>query len=433
VKSVTDEHGETTGGPVKRLRLAPIALLLACAAFFFLSIGLLISRIPARGVQEATAPHGDEREAKPSFLQQRPAQPRERDEPAPPDLTTLLGPRRDAEAPRADRPFGSGMPPPRDFDPRSSALGAGDDLAAHREGAAEALPPALGEERSARPGTRAAASPKKTLAELRGEMLDAALLASMRPASSGGPAARATADLGGASPPPMPPMPPMPDAVRRLLDGAAAAQAREAAGETHSTPDRRAALTAAGRPLLSAGRILEARLSTAATSDGQTPITAIVTRDLRDGRRVLIPAGSRLVGRLGSVTELGNETLGILWQRLVGPAGHEVAVSGLTASGADGSAGVRGAVNYHSGIIFGRALALSLIGATAQAAQPRNGTATGLTWQELAAAGGAQRLSDAGSRLMESAAAVRPSIFVPAGTALKVVVPEGLSLPPEGL
>lgn|GEM_PF-6187067 len=433
MKGVTDEHGETTGGPVKRLRLAPIALLLACAAFFFLSIGLLISRIPSRSVQEAATPHGDEREAKPSFLQQRPGQARERDEPAPPDLTTLLGPRRDAEAPRADRPFGSGMPPPRDFDPRSSALGAGDgdDVAARRETPAEALAPAVGDERPARPGTHAAAPPKRTLAELRGEMLDAALLASMRPTSSGGvPSARATADLGGASPPPMPPMP---DAVRRLLEGATAAQARAAAGETHSTPDRRAALTAAGRPMLSAGRILEARLSTAATSDGQAPITAVVTRDLRDGRRVLIPAGSRLVGRMGSTTELGNETLGILWQRLVGPSGHEIVVSGLAASGADGSAGVRGAINYHSGIIFGRALALSLIGAAAQAAQPRNGTTTGLSWQELAAAGGAQRLSDAGSRLMESAAAVRPSIFVPAGTALKVVVPEGLSLPSEGV
>jgi len=185
--------------------------------------------------------------------------------------------------------------------------------------------------------------------------------------------------------------------------------------------------------MLSAGRILEARLSTAATSDGQAPITAVVTSDLRDGRRILIPAGSRLVGRMGSATELGNETLGILWQRLVGPSGQEIVVSGLAASGADGSAGVRGAVHYHSGIIFGRALALSLIGAASQAAQPRNGAVTGLTWQELAAAGGAQRLSDAGSRLMESAAAVRPSIFVPAGTALKVVVPEGLSLPSEGV
>ncbi|HEY2737511.1 MAG TPA: TrbI/VirB10 family protein, partial [Thermoanaerobaculia bacterium] len=256
-------------------------------------------------------------------------------------------------------------------------------------------------------------------------------LASMRPASSGGvPAARATADLTGASPPPMPPIP---DAVRRLLDGAAAAQVRDAAEETHTTPDRRATLTAAGRPMLSAGRILEARLATAATSDGQAPITAVVTRDLRDGRRILIPAGSRLVGRMGSATELGNETLGILWQRLVGPGGHEIVVSGLAASGADGSAGVRGTINYHSGIIFGRALALSLIGAAAQAAQPRNGAVTGLTWQELAAAGGAQRLSDAGSRLMESAATVRPSIFVPAGTALKVIVPEGLSLPSEGV
>jgi type IV secretory pathway VirB10-like protein len=430
VTGVTDEHGETTGAPVKRLRLAPIALLLACAAFFFLSIGLLISRIPVRSVQEAATPHGDEREAKPSFLQQRPGQVRERDEPAPPDLTTLLGPRRDAEAPRADRAFGADRPfgadtrPRRDFDPRAD-----DDLAAHREVPAEALPPAVGEERLARTGTRAAAPPRRTLAELRSEMLDAALLASMRPASSGSiPAARATADLAGAS------SPPMPEAVRRLLDGAAAAQTRDAAGETtHSTPDRRAALTAAGRPMLAAGRILEARLSTAATSDGQAPITAVVTRDLRDGRRVLIPAGSRLVGRMGGTAELGNETLAILWQRLVGPGGHEIVVSGLAASGADGSAGVRGAINYHSGIIFGRALALSLIGAAAQAAQPRNGAVTGLTWQELAAAGAAQRLSDAGSRLMESAAAVRPSIFVPAGTALKVVVPEGLSLPPEGV
>jgi len=430
VKSVTDEHGETTGGPVKRLRLAPIALLLACAAFFFLSIGLLISRIPVRSVQEAATPHGDEREAKPSFLQQRPGQVRERDEPAPPDLTTLLGPRRDAEAPRADRPFGADPRPQRDFDPHASTLGDGDDLAARHEAPPEALAPTVGEERPARADTRAASPPRRTLAELRGQMLDAALLASMRPASSGGvPAARATADLAGAGGSP----PPMPDAVRRLLDGAAAAQVRDAAGEAHSTPDRRAALTAAGRPMLAAGRILEARLSTAATSDGQAPITAVVIRDLRDGRRVLIPAGSRLVGRMGSATELGNETLGILWQRLVGPGGHEIVVSGLAASGADGSAGVRGAINYHSGIIFGRALALSLIGAAAQAAQPRNGTVTGLTWQELAAAGGAQRLSDAGSRLMESAAAVRPSIFVPAGTALKVVVPEGLSLPSEGV
>ena len=68
-------------------------------------------------------------------------------------------------------------------------------------------------------------------------------------------------------------------------------------------------------------------------SDGLSsgiPVTAIVERNVyaEEGRNVLIPAGSRVIGKAGSSSNIGGNSgsavkIGIEWTRLIRPDGSQ--------------------------------------------------------------------------------------------------------------
>lgn len=112
------------------------------------------------------------------------------------------------------------------------------------------------------------------------------------------------------------------------------------------------------------GTLIPAVLETAIDSDLPGYVRAVVSRDVRsfDGKRVLIPRSSRLIGQYRSGLSAGQTRTYVLWSRLIRPDGASVALAS-PATDESGRAGLTGDVKNHFFKRFGSALLLSVVGA----------------------------------------------------------------------
>ena len=119
--------------------------------------------------------------------------------------------------------------------------------------------------------------------------------------------------------------------------------------------------------LVAQGTMIRGVLETALQSDLPGMVRAVTTEDVWsfDGRRVLIPAGTRLVGEYRSGIAQGQTRVFVVWTRLLRSDGVSVQ---LGSNGADdlGRAGNAGFVDNHYVERFGSAILLSLVGGAAQ-------------------------------------------------------------------
>lgn len=111
------------------------------------------------------------------------------------------------------------------------------------------------------------------------------------------------------------------------------------------------------------GTLIPAILETAIDTDVPGYVRAVVSADVRsfDGRRVLAPRSSRLIGQYRSGLQGGQKRAYVIWTRLIRPDGVSVNL-GSPAVGFAGEAGLAGKVSTHFFERFGSAMLLSVIG-----------------------------------------------------------------------
>jgi type IV secretion system protein VirB10 len=111
------------------------------------------------------------------------------------------------------------------------------------------------------------------------------------------------------------------------------------------------------------GTLIPAILETAINTDVPGFVRAVVSQDVKsfDGKRVLIPRSSRLVGQYQSGVQQGQRRAYVIWTRLIRPDGVSVNL-GSPATGYDGTTGLAGDVNTHFFSRFGSGLLLSVVG-----------------------------------------------------------------------
>jgi type IV secretion system protein VirB10 len=119
--------------------------------------------------------------------------------------------------------------------------------------------------------------------------------------------------------------------------------------------------------LVAQGTMIRGVLETAVQSDLPGMVRAVTAENVWsfDGRRILIPSGSRLVGEYKSGIAQGQTRVFVVWTRLLRSDGVSVQ---LGSSGADdlGRAGNAGFVDNHYLERFGSAAMLSLVGGVSQ-------------------------------------------------------------------
>ena len=178
-----------------------------------------------------------------------------------------------------------------------------------------------------------------------------------------------------------------------------------------------------------AGTVIAASLVTGLSSDLPGFVIAQVTENIYDtvtGRHLLIPQGSRLVGKYDNVVAFGQERALVVWQRIILPDGTSIVIDNLPATDTGGYAGLTDEVDLHTWkLLKGVALATVLgIG---------NQLAFGNTDSDLVKAlreSTGQTTNRAGQRLVERSLNIQPTITVRPGWPLRVIVHKDLVLRP---
>ena len=176
-----------------------------------------------------------------------------------------------------------------------------------------------------------------------------------------------------------------------------------------------------------AGTLIPASLLTGINSDLPGTIIAQVTQPVYDtvtGQHLLVPQGSRLIGRYQSEVSFGQNRALVTWDRMIFPDGASIVIS---APGADaqGFAGLTDRTDHHWDRVFAAAGLATLLGIGAE---------LGDDTSDIAAAvrdGFTDSVSQAGQRVVDRNLNIQPTIRVRPGWPVRVIVTRDLILRPH--
>ena len=173
------------------------------------------------------------------------------------------------------------------------------------------------------------------------------------------------------------------------------------------------------------GTMIQAVMETALDSSLPGQTRAIISEDVfsYDGSRLLIPRGSRLIGRYRSGIEVAQKRVTIAWDRIVLPNNQTVQISSFGGD-ALGRSGVTGFVDTRFDERFGSAALISIISAapSVAAAQVEDET----TADVLEDVG--DDLADATDSVIGEYLSIGPVIYVDQGARVTVMVDRDLEI-----
>jgi type IV secretion system protein VirB10 len=214
------------------------------------------------------------------------------------------------------------------------------------------------------------------------------------------------------------------DGAVRLASGNSTSDANSsflASASERVVPTARARVLPNQGALIAQGTLVAGVLETAINSDLPGLLRAVVAADVTafDGRRVLIPRGSRLIGEYRSGIAIGQTRAFIVWTRLITPAGISIEL-GSPGTDALGRAGLTGRVDEHFFKRFGAALLLSVVGSAGQVAANAASSGDALTINAASDAGRVAELA------LQNRVNIPPTIKVRQGTPIRIFVARDL-------
>lgn len=194
------------------------------------------------------------------------------------------------------------------------------------------------------------------------------------------------------------------------------------------------------------GKIINAALETAIDTDIPSDIRAVITRDVfaEEGKNILIPKGSRIIGTYSTNVNAGQTRVTINWNRIIRVDGMSLNIASI---GADrlGRAGVQGEVdNKYAQRLANTFLSSILSVGTSLAVEKMSGstgitsTVSSLTGETTTTSGKAsdyalidatQNLMDEAQNIVDNIASQKPVIRIPQGEKITIMVTQDVTLP----
>jgi type IV secretion system protein TrbI len=170
---------------------------------------------------------------------------------------------------------------------------------------------------------------------------------------------------------------------------------------------------------IKAGWEIPAVLEQSLNSDLPGELKALVTANVYDtatGMYLLIPQGSRLIGRYDSHISYGQDGVEVAWNRIIYPDASSVDLNGMTGLDSHGNAGLRDKVDHHYKRLIGFSALTSMFTAAFAASQRANQSVLAYpTPGQAASQAVGQELSQTGAQITRRNLNVQPTIKVPVG------------------
>lgn len=185
---------------------------------------------------------------------------------------------------------------------------------------------------------------------------------------------------------------------------------------------------------LKRGSVIPATLITGINSDLPGRITAQVSQHVYDsatGHRLLIPQGTRLLGRYDSKVSFGQSRVLVIWTDLIFPNGSTLQIGGMAGVDAQGYGGFTDQVNNHYLRTFGSAILVALIGAGTEMAIPRDRNSFG--FENSAESAARRSFVETFGRMAERTVSrnmdVQPTLEIRPGYRFNVLVDQDMIFP----
>ena len=181
-----------------------------------------------------------------------------------------------------------------------------------------------------------------------------------------------------------------------------------------------------------AGTIIPASLITGLNSDLPGATIAQVTENVYDtvtGEFLLIPQGTRLVGKYDSVVAYGQKRALLVWTRIVLPNGDSIVIDNLPATDVAGYSGLEDEVDIHTWQLLKGIGMATLLGVGTQLSIGNDESDLVKALRESVQ----QTTNRAGQRIVERELDVQPTITVRPGWPLRVIVSKDLVMKPYEL
>jgi type IV secretion system protein VirB10 len=183
---------------------------------------------------------------------------------------------------------------------------------------------------------------------------------------------------------------------------------------------------------LKAGSVIPGALVTAINTDLPGEVIGQVTENVFDsvtGEYLLIPQGSKLLGKYQSLVTNGQNRALVVWQRLIYPNGNSIILDGMPGTDESGAAGLQDKVDYHlDKLAEGTALSTALAYAGNLARNPNS--SSGNNGQDVIGDTVAQQANRIGEKIIDRELDVQPTITIRQGWPLRVLVNKDMILEP---
>lgn len=179
-----------------------------------------------------------------------------------------------------------------------------------------------------------------------------------------------------------------------------------------------------------AGTIIPLTLETAINSDLPGKITAVVKTDVYDtatGRILLIPAGSRVIGKYSSDVSFGQERVQAVINRITLPNQKSINLGAMNLVDKLGASGVSDKVDTKLGKVFTSVLMSAILGVGAGAVKEHNDNNNN-DWQNDAIDGGGTQAINVGNAYANKVLNVQPSLKIRNGFTVGLFIDKDLIL-----
>ncbi|TLU82355.1 MAG: TrbI/VirB10 family protein [Chlorobium sp.] len=184
---------------------------------------------------------------------------------------------------------------------------------------------------------------------------------------------------------------------------------------------------------IKAGSIIPVILITAINSDLPGNVVAMVSEnvyDTRTGDFLLIPKGTRVLGRYDSMVSYGQSRVQVNWNRLVRPDGSSILLDNMPGVDLAGNSGYKDKVDNHFDRLAGGVILSSLLSVGADVSQGAYTDASSMTIQQRMAANVGEEISSAGAQITRKNLDIQPTLKILAGKKVNVLVNKDMILSP---